>query len=251
MHHIRQLIIMLIIYILMRYKGSLTDKIADFINDFTKKENRKQLIVGFLGFSATIFIFEFSERLLHLEDSLNLLGFYLLLYVSIVIHELGHYFVAKFYQIPVKWFVVGNGWTLIKIGKFRFKLFPFSGYVHLGETRSVSAAIQVLSAGVIIVLLTLPLMVFILKIMSFSTKDIQYVIFLVISLVLYNLMPFIPKTDGHQIYRILKHLAREKKNENQREKSQTEMEIYEKNIFIHLFNHHFIELFKRKRNPEK
>src|SRR5437764_14866610 len=59
--------------------------------------------------------------------------------VIIVIHELGHFLVAKFFKIKVETFSVGFGPRLIGFRKgdtdYRISAFPLGGYVKMaGET---------------------------------------------------------------------------------------------------------------------
>src|SRR3954462_9667439 len=59
--------------------------------------------------------------------------------VIIVIHELGHFLVAKFFKIKVETFSVGFGPRLIGFRKgetdYRLSAFPLGGYVKMaGET---------------------------------------------------------------------------------------------------------------------
>src|SRR5260221_9549994 len=59
--------------------------------------------------------------------------------VIIVIHELGHFLVAKFFKIKVETFCVGFGPRLIGFRKgdtdYRISAFPLGGYVKMaGET---------------------------------------------------------------------------------------------------------------------
>src|SRR6516164_11857850 len=63
----------------------------------------------------------------------------LILGVIIVIHELGHFLVAKFFRIKVETFSVGFGPRLIGFRKgetdYRISAFPLGGYVKMaGET---------------------------------------------------------------------------------------------------------------------
>ena len=63
----------------------------------------------------------------------------LILGVIIVIHELGHFLVAKFFKIKVETFSVGFGPRLIGFRKgdtdYRISAFPLGGYVKMaGET---------------------------------------------------------------------------------------------------------------------
>src|SRR6059058_1979811 len=63
----------------------------------------------------------------------------LVLSVIIVIHELGHFLVAKFFKIRVETFSVGFGPRLIGFRKgdtdYRISAFPLGGYVKMaGET---------------------------------------------------------------------------------------------------------------------
>lgn len=55
------------------------------------------------------------------------------LYISVLIHELGHYLTSKFFKIPVTTFCIGNGPTLLTFNKFNtkfiFKPIPFTGYI--------------------------------------------------------------------------------------------------------------------------
>src|SRR5437667_12598316 len=65
----------------------------------------------------------------------------IVLSVIIVIHELGHFLVAKFFKIKVETFSVGFGPRLLgfKRGEtdYRISAFPLGGYVKMaGETRS-------------------------------------------------------------------------------------------------------------------
>src|SRR5437667_487341 len=69
----------------------------------------------------------------------NILGAVLVLSVIIVIHELGHFLVAKFFKIKVETFSVGFGPRLIGFRKgetdYRISAFPLGGYVKMaGET---------------------------------------------------------------------------------------------------------------------
>src|SRR5438094_585672 len=71
----------------------------------------------------------------------NILGAVLVLSVIIVIHELGHFLVAKFFKIKVETFSVGFGPRLLgfKRGEtdYRISAFPLGGYVKMaGETPS-------------------------------------------------------------------------------------------------------------------
>src|ERR1051325_2256746 len=59
----------------------------------------------------------------------------LILGVSIVIHELGHFLVAKFFKIKVETFSVGFGPRLVGFRKgetdYRISAFPLGGYVKM------------------------------------------------------------------------------------------------------------------------
>ncbi len=75
----------------------------------------------------------FSGALLSIVVALLVLG------VIIVIHELGHFLVAKFFKIKVETFSVGFGPRLIGFRKgetdYRISAFPLGGYVKMaGET---------------------------------------------------------------------------------------------------------------------
>ena len=59
--------------------------------------------------------------------------------IIIVLHELGHFLVAKFFKIKVETFSVGFGPRLIGFRKgdtdYRISAFPLGGYVKMaGET---------------------------------------------------------------------------------------------------------------------
>src|SRR5437667_12434257 len=69
----------------------------------------------------------------------NILGAVLVLSVIIVIHELGHFLVAKFFKIKVETFSVGFGPRLIGFRRgetdYRISAFLLGGYVKMaGET---------------------------------------------------------------------------------------------------------------------
>src|SRR5712691_3736781 len=69
----------------------------------------------------------------------NIVVALLVLSVIIVIHELGHFLVAKFFKIKVETFSVGFGPRLIGFRKgdtdYRISAFPLGGYVKMaGET---------------------------------------------------------------------------------------------------------------------
>src|SRR5206468_11165409 len=71
----------------------------------------------------------------------NILGALLVLGVIIVIHELGHFLVAKFFKIKVETFSVGFGPRLIGFRRgetdYRISAFPRGGYVKMaGENPS-------------------------------------------------------------------------------------------------------------------
>src|SRR5438094_2441064 len=71
----------------------------------------------------------------------NILGAVLVLSVIIVIHELGHFLVAKFFKIKVETFSVGFGPRLLGFKKgetdYRISAFLLGGYVKMaGETPS-------------------------------------------------------------------------------------------------------------------
>lgn len=64
---------------------------------------------------------------------MNLFIILILIYISVLIHELGHYLASKFFKIPVITFCIGNGPTLLKFNKFNtefiFKLIPLKVYI--------------------------------------------------------------------------------------------------------------------------
>jgi len=64
---------------------------------------------------------------------MNLFIFIISLYISILIHELGHYLTSKFFKIPVKTFCIGVGPKLLTFSKFNtkfiFKPIPVGGYI--------------------------------------------------------------------------------------------------------------------------
>src|SRR5205814_6269469 len=69
----------------------------------------------------------------------NILGAVLVLSVIIVIHELGHFLVAKFFKIKVETFSVGFGPRLIGFRRgetdYRISAFLLGGYVKMaGDT---------------------------------------------------------------------------------------------------------------------
>src|SRR3989454_10682904 len=69
----------------------------------------------------------------------NILVALFVLGVIIVIHELGHFLVAKFFKIKVETFSVGFGPRLVGFRKgetdYRISAFPLGGYVKMaGET---------------------------------------------------------------------------------------------------------------------
>src|SRR5688572_26956005 len=69
----------------------------------------------------------------------NIIGALLVLGVIIVIHELGHFLVAKFFKIKVETFSVGFGPRLFGFRRgdtdYRVSAFPLGGYVKMaGET---------------------------------------------------------------------------------------------------------------------
>src|SRR3989441_11064046 len=65
----------------------------------------------------------------------NILGAVLVLSVIIVIHELGHFLVAKFFKIKVETFSVGFGPRLLGFRRgetdYRISAFPLGGYVKM------------------------------------------------------------------------------------------------------------------------
>lgn len=64
---------------------------------------------------------------------MNLLIIIISLYISITIHELGHYLASKAFNVPVKTFCIGIGPKLIAFNKFNtnfiLKPLPISGYI--------------------------------------------------------------------------------------------------------------------------
>src|SRR5439155_14351257 len=71
----------------------------------------------------------------------NIVGALLVLGVIIVIHELGHFLVAKYFKIKVETFSVGFGPRLMGFRRgetdYRISAFPLGGYVKMaGETPS-------------------------------------------------------------------------------------------------------------------
>ena len=73
--------------------------------------------------------------------------------IIIVIHELGHFLVAKFFKIKVETFSVGFGPRLIGFRKgetdYRISAFPLGGYVKMasGEELTVPAPVRVMVSG--------------------------------------------------------------------------------------------------------
>src|SRR5436190_17802220 len=71
--------------------------------------------------------------------SSDIIGAVIVLGVIIVLHELGHFLVAKFFKIKVETFSVGFGPRLFGFRKgdtdYRISAFPLGGYVKMaGET---------------------------------------------------------------------------------------------------------------------
>src|SRR5438477_8535813 len=69
----------------------------------------------------------------------NIVVALLVLSVIIVIHELGHFLVAKFFKIKVETFSIGFGPRILGFRKgdtdYRLSAFPLGGYVKMaGET---------------------------------------------------------------------------------------------------------------------
>src|SRR5205809_6074512 len=65
--------------------------------------------------------------------------------IIIVIHELGHFLVAKFFKIKVETFSIGFGPRILGIRKgdtdYRLSAFPLGGYVKMaGETLTSDGA---------------------------------------------------------------------------------------------------------------
>ncbi|MFR4053299.1 MAG: site-2 protease family protein [Clostridium perfringens] len=65
---------------------------------------------------------------------MSIINFTIAMYLSIFIHELGHYLSCKAFKVPVKTFSIGFGPKLFRFKKFNtdftFKLIPMGGYVY-------------------------------------------------------------------------------------------------------------------------
>src|SRR5207245_9812426 len=73
----------------------------------------------------------------------NIVVALLVLSVIIVIHELGHFLVAKFFKIKVETFSVGFGPRLVGFRKgdtdYRLSAFPLGGYVKMAGAPPMAA----------------------------------------------------------------------------------------------------------------
>jgi len=62
---------------------------------------------------------------------------YFLLFISIFLHELGHYITSKVFRVPIYIFSIGNGPLVFSINfletHFQLRLFPLSGYIYNDE----------------------------------------------------------------------------------------------------------------------
>ena len=65
---------------------------------------------------------------------MSIINFTIAMYLSIFIHELGHYLSCKAFKVPVKTFSIGFGPKLFRFKKFNtdftFKLIPMGGYIY-------------------------------------------------------------------------------------------------------------------------
>ena len=84
--------------------------------------------------------------LLILNILLQAIKIIILLGVLVIIHEGGHFFVAKFFKIPVKEFAVGFGkklWSKEKNGTlYSIRIFPLGGFVDIDDEKKEGSFAQ-------------------------------------------------------------------------------------------------------------
>lgn len=205
MHLSSPIVVTIIIILIFHYKGSFTDRCADFIKDLLDKASRKKLLIKMFQYLFGYYLIQLMEHLFEVKISdSNWMTFFLLAYFMMIIHELGHYLAAKFYRVPIHAFIIGNGPTLIKTKKVLFRLLPFTGYVKFGYLKKPTHGIIVLLSGVGLQLVTLPLILFVMKAWSFSSTMMSSYSVLTVAMVIFNLLPLSSGCDGNMILKLMK-----------------------------------------------
>lgn len=63
---------------------------------------------------------------------INIIKIYLLVYISVFLHEVSHYCVAKKLNLEIEMVQIGYDWLCFKIGKWRIS--PFIGPSYVSTT---------------------------------------------------------------------------------------------------------------------
>ena len=136
----------------------------------------------------------------------NSILIYLYYYMSMLVHEMGHYMVALAYNIPVLGIHIGNTENFcLKLGKLRLSLWGLASFVEIEEKDLSTLDSFGLNLFYTVGIISNIILYIISLVFLHNIMPVKIITIFTVVLVLENMCPFFPNSDISVLIRLKRY----------------------------------------------